>query len=138
MEYRIDLSKTNYKELDYVLLDYKNFPLLERIYNVYAEYKNFQSNFPLFPEEILNPYTEILGYYDTDRNISAFSLIYLYPSRHSARAEQFAWTYSNPRDKLGYKSLRSECARYKRLGYRYLYVGEWSKYKAELQGFEKA
>lgn len=138
MEYRIDLKKTNYKELDYALLDHRHFPLLEKVYNSYTKQKNFSSNFPLFIEEVLNPYTEVLGYYNSNGDISAFSLIYLYPSKHSARAEQFAWDYANPKDRLGYKSLRSECARYKRLGYQYLYVGEWAPYKAELQGFEQA
>lgn len=138
MEYRIALEKTNYRELEYTLLDHTQFPLLEKIYNTYAEYKGFSSNFPLFLEEILNPYTEVLGYYGNNKSISAFSLIYLYPSKYSVRSEQFAWDYANPRDKLGYKSLRSECARYKRLGYQYLHIGEWAPYKAELQGFEKA
>jgi arginyl-tRNA--protein-N-Asp/Glu arginylyltransferase len=51
-------------------------------------------------------------------------------------ADQFAWDYENPKLKLGYKSIRSECARYKRLGYQYYYLGEVCDYKQQLQGFE--
>lgn len=132
---RICLSQTNYKEINYKLLSAENFPVIELIYNQYCEYKKFESLVPLFIEEFENPMTDIIGYYDND-NLVAFSLIYLYPSKKSCMAEQFAWNYHNKKLKLGYRSIRSECARYKRLGYDYLYLGEVTDYKSELQGFE--
>lgn len=132
---RICLSRTDYKEIDYKLLSAEDFPIIESIYNQYCEYKNFKSLVPLFIEEFENPMTDIIGYYD-NHNLVAFSLIYLYPSKKSCMAEQFAWNYHNKKLKLGYRSIRSECARYKRLGYDYLYLGEVTDYKSELQGFE--
>ena len=51
-------------------------------------------------------------------------------------ADQFAWDYADPSLKLGYKSIRNECAYYKSLGYRYFILGDEDKYKQELKGFE--
>jgi len=132
---RICLAETNYTEIDYKVLSAREFPQLESIYNAYCEYKQFESQVPLFVEEFENPLTETIGYYDKE-TLVAFSLIYLYPSKKSCMAEQFAWNYENKKLKLGYRSIRSECARYKRLGYEYLYLGEIAGYKKELQGFE--
>lgn len=132
---RICLAKTSYKEIKYKILTEDYFSQIESIYYWYCEYKNFTNIVPIFIEEIKNPMTDVLGYFDSNKLV-AFSLIYLYPSRKSCVAEQFAWNYANEKLKLGYKSIRSECARYKRLGYHYLYLGEQAEYKKELQGFQ--
>ena len=47
------------------------------------------------------------------------------------------WNYKNPKLKLGYKSIRSECAFYRKKGYEYFILGDDDdKYKKEIQGFE--
>ena len=133
---RIKLSQTNYKEIPYKVLDNSFFDEVVSVYKSYAQVKGFDSVLPLFFEEIASPITDVLGYFDNNHTLQAFSLIYKYPSQQSCLADQFAWTYHNPKTKLGYKSIRSECARYKRLGFDYLYLGETAAYKQELQGFE--
>jgi len=133
---RIDLSKTNYQELEYyTVLNDTYYHQITDIYYQYCSYKKFTSVVPIFYEDITSPYTEILGYYH-DNNLVAFSLIYLYNSSNCAAAEQFAWDYKTPNLRLGYRSLENECARYKRLGYDYLYIGEYDKYKESFDGFE--
>ncbi len=133
---RICLKETNYTEISYKVLDVSWFGKMQEIYAQYAKAKNLQSVLPIFLEEVNAANTEIIGYFDNGENLEAFSLIYLYPSQNSCLADQFAWNYNNPRKKLGYRSVRSECARYKRLGFDYLYLGETAPYKQELQGFE--
>lgn len=133
---RIDLSATHYQELDnYTILDETYYNKVVDIYRQYCSYKKFSSVVPMFYEDIASPYTEVLGYYD-NKDLVAFSLIYLYTSSNCAHAEQFAWNYKSPDLRLGYRSLESECARYKRLGYKYLYIGEYAKYKEIFDGFE--
>lgn len=133
---RICLSETNYKEIPYKILDHTWFEQIVDIYVEYVKIKKFDSVLPLFYEEICYSNTEVLGYFDKKNNLEAFSLIYKYDSQKSCLADQFAWTYKNSKAKLGYKSIRSECARYKRLGFDYLYLGESSSYKEELKGFQ--
>ena len=132
---RVDLTKTKYKEIQYEVLDESYFDEINEIYKNYCKYKGFDSAMPLFIEDIQQTNTEILGYRNDDKLI-AFSLILLYPSKQSVTADQFAWDWKDPGLKLGYKSIRSECARYKRLGYNYFYLGDYYDYKAELAGFE--
>lgn len=133
---RIDLAKTNYKELlDYKILDVSYYEEITSLYKIYCEYKAFNSVVPIFYEEIVSPISEVIGYYDKNKLV-AFSLLNLYPSLNTVCAEQFAWDYQSPRLRLGYKSLQNECARYKRLGYRYLYLGEYDDYKSKFDGFE--
>lgn len=137
MIYRIDLSKTNYTELDYRVLGINDYPRIKEIYQQYCDYKKFEGIRPLFIEDIANLYTETLGYYHNNKLV-AFSLIFIYPSKLCACSEQFSWDYQTPKLRLGIKSLESECARYKRLGYRYLYIDEYDDYKAKFAGFELA
>lgn len=133
---RIDLSKTAYVELNnYKILDVSYYEQIKNIYKQYCAYKKFKSVIPIFYEELESQYNEVLGYYNNNELI-AFSLINLYPTDRSAYAEQFAWNYENPKLRLGYESLKSECARYKRLGYKYLYIGEYNEYKTQFSGFE--
>lgn len=133
---RIDLSKTNYVELDnYKILDASYYDQILSLYKDYCKYKGFESVVPIFYEEVISSYSEVIGYYDNNKLI-AFSLINLYPHHESACAEQFAWNYEQPKLRLGYRSLENECARYKRLGYKYLYIGEYNDYKTKFDGFE--
>jgi len=134
---RIRLEKTNYKEIEYEILNESHYRVCDDIFKAYCRYRNIETTLPVFVEDFQQDYTEVIGYLDNNK-IVAFSLILLYPSRKTACADHFAWDYQNPKLKIGYKSLRSECARYKRLGYDYLYLGDYYDYKSELKGFELA
>lgn len=133
---RINLKDSNYTELDNChKLTPDDYSDIVRVYEAYCKYKKFDGVRPILPEDLKQPYIDAIGYYDQN-NLVAFSFIMKYPSCNSVIADQFAWDYVNPKLKLGFKSLRSECARYKRLGYDYFYLGDYYGYKAELTGFE--
>ena len=133
---RINLSKTHYRELDdYQLLANPDADQLNAIYRQYCQYKQFDSVMPIFQNDYRGRDMEVLGYYNGQAELVAFSLI----RRHdllNVEAVQFAWNYREPQLRLGIRSLESECARYKRLGYRYLYLGFADEYKQQFQGFE--
>lgn len=77
----------------------------------------------------------MIGYYDKNDSLIAFSLIRRYDS-HDAECIQFAWDYKDPKLRLGIASLKHECALYKDRGFQYLYLGEADEYKSEIDGFE--
>lgn len=132
IECRINLAKTSYKEeLAYSVLNSFYFSTINTIYEKYCSYKQFKEYVPLLYKDLEN--SELLGYYHNDVLV-AFSIIKL--GDNYVKAEQFAWDYANPSLRLGVKSLKTECARYKRLGYSYLYLGEYHKYKEQFDGFE--
>jgi len=131
---RIDLEKTNYELLEnYQILINPDPEQLEHVYNQYCIYKKFKSVMPIFPEEYIDPKNDVIGYYDN--RLVAFSLTRKYNSEN-VEAIQFAWDYKNPSLKLGIESLKNECALYKKLGFRYYYLGESMKYKKQIDGFE--
>ena len=131
---RINIQQTNYKIIDYRFLDVEHFEQCEQIYKQYIEYKKIESPHPIFIEDFdLRP---VFGYYDNGE-LCAFSITVPLPSKLTVLADQFAWNYKNPKLKLGYKSIRSEIAYYKNLGYEYFILGDDDdKYKKEIQGFE--
>ena len=90
---------------------------------------------PIFPEEYTDTKNDVLGYFNKDEKMVAFSLIRCYNSKN-AEAVQFAWDYANPKLKLGFSSLENECAMYKKRGFDYLYLGEADPYKTKITGFE--
>jgi hypothetical protein len=51
-------------------------------------------------------------------------------------ASQFAWTYCNPKTRLGIESLKTECAIYKERGYKFLYLDQAHLYKHDIDGFK--
>ena len=135
---RIDLSKTNYEIMSkfyHGILQRPNADQLEDIYNKYCVYKKFKSVMPIFPEEYTDPTNDIIGYYDYNGKLVAFSLIHRYNDKN-AECIQFAWDYAEPTMKLGYASLKNECAIYKSRGFDYLYLGGADEYKKEIDGFE--
>lgn len=135
---RINLAKTNYKQIPFSFLSSEHFPVCEQIYKKYLQYNNIENPHPVFAEEWDNKAkynSDVLGYY-VDSLLVAWSLIYKFPSKKTVLADQFAWDYANPKLKLGYKTLRSECAYYKSQGYNYFILGDSDKYKEEIQGFE--
>ena len=133
---RINLSQTNYSTstLDWQYLTNPDTDQLNTIYKQYCSYKKFASVMPIFDSEYLDPRNDIIGYFDNN-NLVAFSLLRRYDSEN-VEAVQFAWTYSNPKQRLGILSLKQECAIYKRLGFKFLYLGEADEYKSQVDGFE--
>ena len=132
---RINLADTNYSMLDnFQLLVDPNPDELEHIYNSYCVYKKFSSVMPIFSNEYTDERNDVIGYYHNNKLV-AFSLIRKY-DKENAEAVQFAWDYANPELKLGYSSLKSECAYYKAQGFRYYYLGGADEYKRQFDGFE--
>jgi arginyl-tRNA--protein-N-Asp/Glu arginylyltransferase len=133
---RIDLSKTNYTQLDeWKFIITPNFEELDTLYTKYCKHKQFESVMPLFREQFDMPNTDLIGYYDNNQLV-AYSLVLKYDASKSVVAERFVWDYDNPKLRLGIRSLEHECALYKQLGYEYLYLGEYVEYKSSIGGFE--
>ena len=135
---RIDLSKTNYTESTewaYIkIFEQGTIDQLLDIYRTYCIYKHFASVMPMFPSRFTDPMTDVIGYYDRNRLV-AFSLIKRYDERN-AECAQFAWTYHDPKLRLGIETMKTECAIYKRRGFSYLYLEQAHPYKREIDGFE--
>ena len=134
---RIDLSKTNYNKLgNYSLLTIQDFEIVElqNLYREYCNYKKFRSVMPIFDSEFTDTKNDVIGYYD-NQQLVAFSLLRRFDNEN-VEAVQFAWNYNNPKLSLGINSLKSECAVYKELGFKYLYLGGADEYKSKIDGFE--
>lgn len=133
---RIDLSKTNYSQLNnWKFITDPDFSVLDNLYTKYCEHKQFKSVVPIFKEQFEMPNADVIGYYDKDQLV-AYSLILKYNASMNVVAERFVWDYVNPKLRLGIDSLRHECALYKMLGYKYLYLGDYVEYKSNIDGFE--
>ena len=132
---RIDLSKTNYKiNVEWMYITKPDIAALNTIYQTYCTYKRFTSVMPIFDSRYLDPMTDVIGYYD-HAQLVAFSLIKRY-DEHNALCDQFAWTYHNPRLRMGIETMETECAIYKARGFQYLYLEQAHLYKSEIDGFE--
>jgi hypothetical protein len=132
---RINLAQTTYQAaVDWKYLPEPNIAQLNDIYRTYCIYKHFASVMPIFDSQYLDPMTDVIGYYEEDRLV-AFSLMKRYDDRN-VLASQFAWTYHNPRSRLGLESLKTECAIYRDRGFAYLYLDQAHLYKQGLEGFE--
>lgn len=134
---RIDLDKTNYKptvEWEYLVPTEEKIQKLNEIYRVYCIYKRFSSVMPIFASRYTDPMTDVIGYFDQKRMV-AFSLIRRYDNEN-AECAQFAWTYHDPRLRLGIETMKTECAIYKSRGFHYLYLEQAHLYKKEIDGFE--
>ena len=132
---RIDLARTRYRPtVTWQYLHDPNIDQLNGIYRAYCHHKRFESVMPIFDSRYRDRDTDVIGYYDQDQLV-AFSLIKLY-DHHNAMCDQFAWTYHDPRLRLGIESLKTECAIYRDRGFRYLYLDQAHHYKQEIEGFE--
>ena len=132
---RIDLSKTDYPiNVEWMYMSKPDISALNAIYRAYCTHKRFASVMPIFDSRYTDPMTDVIGYYDKARLV-AFSLIKRY-DEHNALCDQFAWTYHNPRMRLGIETMKTECAIYKARGFRYLYMEQAHLYKSEIDGFE--
>jgi hypothetical protein len=132
---RIDLSKTNYEiNVEWMYMAKPDIPALNDIYKTYCTYKRFASVMPIFDSRYTDPMIDVLTYHDGGKMV-AFSLIRRY-DEHNALCDQFAWTYHNPRLRLGIETMKTECAIYKARGFKYLYLEQAHLYKSEIDGFE--
>lgn len=132
---RVNLAATRYQPQtvwDYITQP--NLDELDRIYHTYCRYRQFASVMPLFANDYLDANTDIIGYRDHGQLV-AFSLI-RHLDQHNVYATQFAWTYHNPKLRLGIMSLQTECAIYRDRGFQYLYLGAADHYKQQIQGYE--
>ena len=134
---RIDLNKTNYQIMpDRWRYLHDPDPIkLDALYLTYCRHKKFASFMPIFTSEYTDHRNDVIGYYDRDGSLIAFSLIRRY-DMYDAECIQFAWDYKDTKLRLGIASLKHECALYKDRGFRYLYLGEADEYKSEIQCFE--
>ena len=132
---RIDLAQTTYRPtVTWEYLLEPNIAQLQDIYRTYCIYKHFASVMPLFDSQFTDPMTDVIGYKDQGELV-AFSLMRRYDTEN-VLASQFAWTYRNPRTRLGVESLKTECAIYRDRGYKFLYLDQAHLYKQGLEGFE--
>lgn len=133
---RIDLAKTNYNAdaVDWYYIREPDPAVLDDIYRTYCIYKHFASVMPMFHSRYRDPMTDIIGYREEGRLV-AFSLIKRYDEKN-ALCDQFAWTYHNPKTRLGIESMKAECAIYKARGFDYLYLEQAHLYKSQIDGFE--
>ena len=135
---RIDLSKTNYRptvEWQYITSREPDvLARLDDIYRTYCIYKHFGSVMPMFHSRYCDPMADVIGYYDQGRLV-AWSLIRRF-DLNNALCDQFAWTYHNPRMRLGIETMKTECAIYRERGFQYLYLEQAHLYKQEIDGFE--
>ena len=133
---RIELSKTNYSAdaVDWYYITDPDPVVLDDIYRTYCIYKHFASVMPMFHSRYTDPMTDTIGYREEGRLV-AFSLIKRYDEKN-ALCDQFAWTYHNPKTRLGIESMKAECAIYKARGFDYLYLEQAHLYKSQIDGFE--
>jgi hypothetical protein len=134
---KINLQQTDYSLLPEARLEDKrriDTTELKNIFQQYCEYKRFKSVQPLFDSEFLSEETDVITYSYRCRTI-AFSILRRYTDE-DIEAVQFAWDYTSPGLRLGIRSLEHECAFYKRLGYKNLYLGQSAPYKQRFDGYE--
>ena len=132
---RIVLDQTSYQpQVDWEYLLEPNITQLRDIYRTYCIYKHFASVMPLFDSQFTDPATDVIGYREHGELV-AFSLMKRFDTEN-VLASQFAWTYHNPRSRLGIESLKTECAIYRDRGFKYLYLDQAHLYKQGLEGFE--
>jgi hypothetical protein len=134
---RIALSNTNYQastEWGYLIPTKEQMQELDAIYRTYCQYKKFASVMPMFHSRYTDPMTDVIGYFDQGAMV-AFSLIRRYDEKN-AECVQFAWTYHDPKQRLGIETMKTECAIYKARGFDYLYLEQAHIYKQEIDGFE--
>jgi hypothetical protein len=135
---RIDLDKTNYEPtVEWQYINSRKSEMLNKldhIYKIYCTYKQFASVMPMFHSRYLDPMADLIGYYDSGQLV-AWSLIRKF-DQHNAQCDQFAWTYHQPKLRMGIETMKTECAIYKNRGFRYLYLEQAHLYKSEIDGFE--
>ena len=135
---RIDLGKTNYSPtVSWQYITGRGPDMLtnlDDIYRTYCTHKRFSSVMPMFHSRYCDPMADVIGYYDHNQLV-AWSLIRRLDT-HNALCDQFAWTYHNPKLRLGIETMKTECAIYRARGFKYLYLEQAHLYKQDMDGFE--
>jgi hypothetical protein len=132
---RINLVITNYQvDLAWKILDPVPVADVLRVYRDYCTHKHFHSVIPMIPGRLTASQTEIIGYQDQDRLV-AWSMYRLWDAEN-VLSDHHAWDYRNPRQRLGIRSLKNECAIYRDRGYRWMYFESVQPYMLDLEGFE--
>jgi hypothetical protein len=134
---RINLAQTNYTEsVPWAFLSKTDWQIekCQEIYRSYCVHKKFDSVMPIFTSRFRDPMSDVIGYWHNG-NMVAFSLIRRY-DEENALCDQFAWTYHDPKLRLGIETMKTECAIYKARGFHYLYLEQAHLYKQEIAGFE--
>lgn len=133
---RINLAQTSYNKYPETSLCTwaSGLDPFEKIYKDYCRHKQFTSVMPLFLSQFQDNANDIHIYHH-NKQIVAWSLCRRW-DQFNVEGLQFAWDYKNPELELGRRSLEHECAYYKNLGYKYLYLGESANYKAQFDGYE--
>ena len=135
---RIDLAETSYEPtVEYAYVEHFDRATLDRmqqIYRAYCCHKRFASVMPMFESRFLDPMADVIAYRDRGDWV-AWSLVRRYDVEN-AMCDQFAWTYHDPKLRLGIETMKTECAIYKARGFRYLYLEQAHLYKSEIAGFE--
>jgi len=90
---------------------------------------------PLFLSNFQDSSADTYLYHNKHNKIVAWSLCRRLDPLN-VESVQFAWDYKEPHLELGKRSIEHECARYKQLGFKYLYLGEACEYKSHFQGYE--
>lgn len=131
----IALQQTNYKPLlDYeILTNIENPSWLLDIYRIYCRHKKFVSVLPIFHGEFTDPRCEFVTY-KVDNKVIAWTMLRKL-SDTVIDNMQFCWNYEDPKLKLGYKSIRTECAIYRDRGFTEMLLDTELHYKKEIQGY---
>lgn len=132
---RIYLQNTTYQQdLECEILCPVPVDAVLRVYHDYCAHKHFQSVMPMLPSRLTADQTEIIGYHDQGR-LMAWSMYRIWDDS-SILCDHHAWDYSNPRLRLGIRSLKNECAIYRDRGFSHMYF-EWvAPYMLNFESFE--
>jgi hypothetical protein len=132
---RINLGNTTYDiNAHWELLKDPPIQELLRVYRDYCRHKHFLSVIPMVPERFTESGTDIIGYRDRGRLV-AWSMLRRWGT-HSVLSDHFAWDYRDPALRLGIRSLETECAIYRDLGYQWMYFESVEPYMLSMQGFD--
>ena len=132
---RVNLTNTTYSiTLEAHLLNPVPIDEVNRVYQEYCLYKDFESVMPMIPGRFLVPGTEVFGYYNQDRLI-AWSMYRIWDNKNIV-IDHHAWDYNNPKSRMGLHSLQNECALFRNRGYQFMYFESFEPYMLNLQGFE--
>lgn len=130
---RVDLTKVHYELDPKIVLHKPDYYEALHVYKQYCQYKKFDSVIPFYRDDIrINDFHCLYQ----DGKLIAWQQTQLYTEDKVAWNEQFAWDYSNPRDKIGWRFKYHITAYYKANGYKYLYLGDHHDYKSKIQGYE--
>lgn len=133
---RVDLDTISYRPtLDWQYLTMPlHWPRCLEIYQRYCQVRGFSSVMPLLMPRLSDASSDVIGYW-CDQQLVAWSLVRRFGTE-SVLLDQFAWDYSQPRQRVGIRSLRQECWLYQSCGFRWLYLEQADIYQPHLPELE--